>query len=433
MNRNGLHALAGIAAACSAASGASVTLHFELDGDPLVFSEIGYTDEPVTWTVFASFTGYADNSAYFGGVVGSFFPVLGPGHGVLGSVTNLTTLMAGEGTPAAGNGAAVEDINIFHSALLQTDDASNPIAIFSFDLTVDGVTGVADPDDPVWLTYAPEGVASVFPDSGIFSLPDEFTQINVISDRLRVPGPGVPGVLALGSLGFTLGRRRDARYPRPRSTAGLMARPAHEKREGGGMHGKTRLTAVVGLAAGLCVASASAQSVTLHFSADASELNVGGSIGWTVSASFTGYSDPSAYFGGFVGDFFAANVGDHLASDFENRMGGAGTTPTANDGDVSGINVFSSALLQTDDPANPIDFFEFRTTLVEILPGSTRFIEFDAEGVASVFASSFIFELPDEYTDFAVSSDRVTYFPAPGSLAALGGAGLALSRRRRVG
>jgi hypothetical protein len=213
-----------------------------------------------------------------------------------------------------------------------------------------------------------------------------------------------------------------------------MARPAHEKREGGGMHGKTRLTAVVGLAAGLCVASASAQSVTLHFSADASELNVGGSIGWTVSASFTGYSDPVRLLRRVCGRLLRGQRGRPPRERVREPDGWRGHhAQFANDGDVSGINVFSSALLQTDDPANPIDFFVFRTTLVEILPGSTRFIEFDAEGVASVFASSFIFELPDEYTDFAVSSDRVTYFPAPGSLAALGGAGLALSRRRRVG
>jgi hypothetical protein len=46
---------------------------------------------------------------------------------------NLVNLMAGAGTTANANGASIENINIFNSALLGTDDASNPIAIFSFD------------------------------------------------------------------------------------------------------------------------------------------------------------------------------------------------------------------------------------------------------------------------------------------------------------
>ena len=211
MNRFLRHALAGIAAASPAASGAAVTLHFELDGDPLSTTDAVYTDTPVTWTVYASFTGYADPGAYFGGFVGSFVPVVSTGNGVLGSVGNLTSLMQGSGTAASGDGVRVDNVNVFHSALLQTNDPSNPIAIFSFDLTVDGVSGAVDPDAPIRLTYAAEGLASVFPDAGIFSLPDEYTEINVISDRLFVPSTGVAGVVALGSLGFGLGRRRGVR------------------------------------------------------------------------------------------------------------------------------------------------------------------------------------------------------------------------------
>lgn len=199
----GALALAGLA---SAASAAAVTLHFELDGDPLSTADVVYTEDPVTWTVYASFTGYPDPGAYFGGFVGSFVPVVSTDNGVLGSVSNLTSLMQGSGTAASGDGVRVDNVNVFHSALLQTNDPSNPIAIFSFDLTVDGVTGAVDPDAPIALTYAPDGLASVFPDAGIFSLPDEYTEINVISDRLFVPSPGVAGVV--GPVGLALARRR---------------------------------------------------------------------------------------------------------------------------------------------------------------------------------------------------------------------------------
>ena len=65
------------------------------------------------------------------------------------------------------------------------------------------------------------------------------------------------------------------------------------------------IAAVAGLAA-----AASAQSVKLSFSASASEVNVGDTVSWTVSATYTGLS-ATGYFGGFNGDFLAsdANLG----------------------------------------------------------------------------------------------------------------------------
>lgn len=79
--------------------------------------------------------------------------------------------------------------------------------------------------------------------------------------------------------------------------------------------------------------SAGGQSVTLHFDADgdpfsATEVvcgpNCAGS--WTVYASFTGFDEPGAYFGGFVGDF--RGIGDATLFELENLMGGEGTTPS---------------------------------------------------------------------------------------------------------
>ena len=43
--------------------------------------------------------------------------------------------------------------------------------------------------------------------SGIFSLPDEYTSVNIISDRLVIPAPGAAAVLGLGGLVATRRRR----------------------------------------------------------------------------------------------------------------------------------------------------------------------------------------------------------------------------------
>lgn len=182
-------AILSIAGLAAAATAQSVTLHFDIDGDPLGGSDV--VADSASWTVYASFTGFADANAYFGGFVGSF-DATGDG-----AASNLQNLMAGEGTPAAANGASVESVNIFNSALLQTNDNSNPIAIFSFDTS--GTTSE--------LSYGATGLASVFPDGGIFSLPTEFTSVNIISDRLVIPAPGAAAVLGLGGLVATRRRR----------------------------------------------------------------------------------------------------------------------------------------------------------------------------------------------------------------------------------
>jgi hypothetical protein len=182
-------AILSIAGLAAAATAQSVTLHFDIDGDPLGGQDV--VADSASWTVYASFTGYSDPAAYFGGFVGSF-DASGDG-----AASNLQNLMAGEGTAATANGASIETINIFHSALLQTNDPANPIAIFSFDTS--GTTSE--------LSYSASGLASVFADGGLFSLPDEFTSVNIISDRLVIPAPGAAAVLGLGGLVATRRRR----------------------------------------------------------------------------------------------------------------------------------------------------------------------------------------------------------------------------------
>lgn len=182
-------AILSIAGLAAAASAQGVTLHFDLDGDATTASDV--VADAGSWTVYASFTGFADANAYFGGWVGSF-DASGDG-----AASNMTSLMGGEGAAASANGASVEGVNIFNSALLQTNDSANPLAIFSFD-----TAGTASE-----LSYSASGLASVFANNGIFTLPDEFTSVTVISDRLVVPAPGAAALLGLGGLVATRRRR----------------------------------------------------------------------------------------------------------------------------------------------------------------------------------------------------------------------------------
>ena len=179
------------------------------------------------------------------------------------------------------------------------------------------------------------------------------------------------------------------------------------------------MTAVAGLAA-----AASAQSVQLNFSADASEINVGDTVNWTVSAAFTGLS-ATGYFGGFVGSFLASDAGLGDAGNFSNLMAGEGVPATAAGADVNDINVFNSALLGTDDQSIG-DFYTFSVTAT-----AEGILEYSAVGVATLFNSDFIFDPAIEFSQFEVVSDRVSIVPAPGAAALLGLGGLVAARRRR--
>ena len=182
------------------------------------------------------------------------------------------------------------------------------------------------------------------------------------------------------------------------------------------------MIAIAGLAAG-----ASAQGVTLTFSADASEVTVGDTITWTVAASFTGFADASAYYGGFVGAFNASDNGLGTAGAFMNMMAGEGTPQAANGASVEAVNIFNAALLGSNDPANPIDIFSF-----EVVAGAAGSLSYTANGVNTVFPDDGIFTLGEEFAG-QTSSDAVTInpIPAPGAVALLGLGGLVAARRRR--
>ncbi len=185
------------------------------------------------------------------------------------------------------------------------------------------------------------------------------------------------------------------------------------------------IAAVAGLAS-----AASAQGAKISFSASASSINVGDTVTWTVSVTYTGLT-ATGYFGGFsgsdadFGNFVASDSTLGIASNMTTFMAGEAVAPTADGASVANINVFNSALLGTDDQSIGV-FYTFDVTAAAL--GD---LSYTAEGVVSLFASDFIFESPIELTTFAVNSDTVSIVPAPGAFALLGLGGLTAMRRRR--
>ena len=98
----------------------------------------------------------------------------------------------------------------------------------------------------------------------------------------------------------------------------------------------------------------------------------------------------------------------------------------ANGASVEAVNIFNAALLQTNDPANPIDIFTF-----DVVTSGVGELSYSASGVYTVFADDGIFTLGDEFSTATVNSDSVSIVPAPGAAALLGLGGLVAARRRR--
>ena len=172
-------AIAGLAAAASA--GNTINVNFAATA-----SEINVGDT-VNWTAVVS--------AYLGGFVGDFVA----SDSSLGTAGNWVSNFSGNATTPSVNGASVEGINSFNSALLGTDDSGLTMA-FSWSVTADA-EGLLD--------YSSSGTWSYFGDDGIFSLPDEYDaqSANITSDRVSiVPAPGALALLGLG--GLIAGRRR---------------------------------------------------------------------------------------------------------------------------------------------------------------------------------------------------------------------------------
>ena len=67
------------------------------------------------------------------------------------------------------------------------------------------MTGAVDPDFAPRLGYTADGIVSVFPEGGLFTLPEN-VPFSVISDVLVVPVGGTGPVLLAGAM--SLARRR---------------------------------------------------------------------------------------------------------------------------------------------------------------------------------------------------------------------------------
>lgn len=170
----------------SAASAQSVSVHFEADRD---FASPG---EIITWTAFASFTDFGP-TAYVGGFAGDVFVDLG--DAIMVSYENL---MAGEATTPMLGDRRIENINIFNAALLGTDDASNPLAMFRFETEM---------QNRFFLSMEAEGFVSMFETDDIFTPPVEFPEFAVTSDIVNLPTPGA-AMVVLAGFGIGTARRR---------------------------------------------------------------------------------------------------------------------------------------------------------------------------------------------------------------------------------
>ena len=100
---------------------------------------------------------------------------------------------------------------------------------------------------------------------------------------------------------------------------------------------------------------------TLRFEPDRTVAVPGEVIEWSVFADFPLYTDPTAYFGGFVGDFIATDSTLGVITNAESFMSSSSAVPQADGADLNGINTFNAALLGTDVPGSPFLFFRFTT------------------------------------------------------------------------
>ncbi|MBZ0171982.1 MAG: hypothetical protein K8E66_06345, partial [Phycisphaerales bacterium] len=148
-------------------------------------------------------------------------------------------------------------------------------------------------------------------------------------------------------------------------------------------------------------ATAAGQGVRITFSTPSPSVTGQDPVEWTVSASLTGYDDPTAYFGGFGGVFFPRHFGMAHVLVFENLMA-HGDPPIIFAEAFHDVNIFNSAVAGTDDPSNPIDIAWF--LLMHELFGVQAFT---AIGTAWVYPDNALVTLPDEYTEFEVVTDWV--------------------------
>ena len=85
---------------------------------------------------------------------------------------------------------------------------------------------------------------------------------------------------------------------------------------------------------------------------------------WTLSAAFTGFADPTAYFGEFDGDILAEDGSLARIVGFEPLTGmryPLNTQPTPLMGGLRGLQLQSWVIFGNNDPSNPRPIFQFTT------------------------------------------------------------------------
>lgn len=147
-----------------------------------------------------------------------------------------------------------------------------------------------------------------------------------------------------------------------------------------------------------------AQQVSLHFEADRSVAIPGERITWTVSASFSGYDDPTAYFGSFNGSFRASDPLLGQIRDPEPLLSQSGAA-FPSQADLIGVSVGNTAILGEDDPSNPIAIFRFDVLVSQDFGAST--LSYDADGIARVYPDNAFATPADAFESFEVVSDSV--------------------------
>lgn len=177
---------------------------------------------------------------------------------------------------------------------------------------------------------------------------------------------------------------------------------------------------------GLVSASASAGRVaTIHFGADRTIADIGETIVWTVSASWSGLYSPQPYFANLYGDFVANDRGVGLAGEFEHLFGFTAGVESADGANIIWVNLYQSELLGSVDRSNPIDIYRFN---VEVGSASTHLLWYDFDGVMNMGVHWWLD--PPGSIEYGWTSDSVRIVPAPGAVGCVLAWVIAARRRR---
>jgi len=179
---------------------------------------------------------------------------------------------------------------------------------------------------------------------------------------------------------------------------------------------------------------ASAQSLSVNLSFDATAIAIGETATATLSASFTGQPD-GAYLSSVNIDLIAngafVSAGNVGAVAWNNAGLGFDGQGVASGADVLGVNASQFSLIPPVTAGSPIAIMSF--TVTGTAEGSLTYSSSTADGAPfsfSVTGGAFS-DQPVSYDDSALSSGTLRVTPAPSAMALLGLGGLVAGRRRR--